>query len=203
MSGGIGEVIANIVSFLFIVGITFFILYVGAKAYNNGHKGWFWVIILSIILTFGFLTPFVALVAYFKTKNVAENYTYSPPSPHNVNGMMGTKFLGASDRLSDHSFTATEWFIFIIPLFPLRSDRVRYTGEENKFSQSTTFYDILGPAPLDTYHILKVYGFVVLSIIIMGIVTVMNASESTGSIILFWLVFIALLIAFNKLFKAK
>ena len=140
-----------------------FPIFVAIKANNNGYKKWAIATIFSIFIGLGL---FIGLLAFFKTKNPSGkniiNDTYRPPSCSAFNGI-GTKFLGASDRLPDGSFVTTQWFTFVeLPLFPVRSDRVKYVGKETKNNISSikenTYYDIVGPANLDKGLIIQIYG---------------------------------------------
>ena len=77
--------------------------------------------------------------------------------PRTFNGI-GTEYIGASDRQADGSFVTTEWFVFFVPLIPLRSYRVQYVGERGSFSQTTELYHIIEQLALDTKQVLRIYG---------------------------------------------
>lgn len=175
-----------------------FPIFVAIKANNNGYKKWALATIFSIFIGLGL---FIGLLAFFKTKNPSGNISindiYTPPSCSSFNGI-GTKFLGASDRLPDGSFVTTQWFTFIeLPLFPIRSDRVKYVGKETterniSSIKEKVYYNIVGPANLDMGLIIKIYGSFAL-VLLLTIIT-----KYPYLILGYWILFMI-----GMVFKAK
>lgn len=74
--------------------------------------------------------------------------------PYRINGI-GTIYIGARDFESDGTFLTTEWFTFIfVPVFPIRSHRVRPAGGNSYYLLQTT-----RPHPR---QVLCAYGFTLL-----------------------------------------
>ena len=96
-----------------------FPIFLASQAGVNGYKRCAWATFLSIFISiFVPLSPLIALLAYFKTKNPSEKAIYKPLSPNSVNGI-GNMFLGVSNRLPDGSFVTTEWGVLLgIPIAP-------------------------------------------------------------------------------------
>lgn len=81
------------------------------------------------------------------------------PMPSQMNGI-GHRFVGASERRDDGSFITTTWFSILVPLIPLRSQRVEYLSgmSFNNGKRSVDNYRIVEQVSLDIKSILKYYG---------------------------------------------
>jgi hypothetical protein len=78
---------------------------------------------------------------------------------------IGTTFIGQSDFRSDGSYVTTQWFCVFIPLFPLRSLRVRDVGPGRwNPLMSSEHYTVLAVTPPNGEQVLLVYGFPILYI---------------------------------------
>lgn len=70
---------------------------------------------------------------------------------------MGTRYYGHADKQPDGSYIATEWIIFLyIPLIPIRSFRLRPTGETTEGFGTNRTFDA-SRVPLYGAHLVKVY----------------------------------------------
>ena len=135
--------------------------------------------------------------------------------PSTFNGI-GTKYVGASHRSEDNSFVTTTWFCILVPLLPLKSERVIYRGKtrEHHFTSSreSAFYTVLQRVKLDTKQILKYYGIWAFLLLFPIITLSLFAPAGTGNYsnfetivglsVILWIAWIFLLVG-NLVFKPK
>ena len=126
--------------------------------------------------------------------------------PGTLNGI-GTQYIGASDRQADGSFVTTEWFVFFVPLIPLRSCRVQYLGEQSSSGKTTNLYNVIEQLSLDTKQVFRIYGVLgglTLAVALLSLFF-LEAGERGASLCIGPAFAMALwiLVGTNLLFKAK
>lgn len=90
-------------------------------------------------------------------------------------GGIGTSFIGERDKRPDGSYVTTEFFVVGIPLFPLRSFRVRPLGDMKVFLNTTSQDFEVTPVPLNWRQVINVYAGCAIAIgILLGVIWYFN-----------------------------
>ena len=123
--------------------------------------------------------------------------------PRTYNGI-GTKYYGASDRQADGSFVTTEWLAVFAPVIPLRSLRVWYLGNQTGFMKgSSQFYNLIGPAPLDTKQVLQLYAMHGVTWAAFILILLSGFAETVGIVFILAAFIFWIWIVPDVIFKAK
>jgi hypothetical protein len=85
------------------------------------------------------------------------------PSYKSFNGF-GTTLLDYRQR-ADGAWEATRWVIAAgLPLVPLATYRIQPQRQENSYGQMSSYFQILGRAPLTPMRVLRVYALVIVGL---------------------------------------
>ncbi|MCK5171293.1 MAG: hypothetical protein KAQ75_15555 [Bacteroidales bacterium] len=158
-----------------------FPIWVAIHAWRKNYRTL--AIILGISYLIPFVTPIIAIIAFFIVKPYNPNWDYIP-NPRSFSGC-GTKLYFASKKSDDGSFVSTQWFtIFFIPIFPIQSYRILIGGETTQFSgvyiSSTTNFYVIENLRIEWVHVLKAYLFVISFIVILiGMIIGLSGTTTT------------------------
>jgi hypothetical protein len=105
------------------------------------------------------------------------------PSFKSFNGC-GTTLLDYR-QLPDGTWEATRWVIIIgLPIVALAAYRIQPTRQENSYGQMSSYFKILGPIPLLTSRILRVYALMLagLAPIVLGSLNSSAVNRTLGGV---------------------
>jgi hypothetical protein len=91
--------------------------------------------------------------------------------PISANGT-GTRFYGERVDPEQEGWVTTQWVtVFYIPIVPLRSLRISFDSSAMGILYHSTNYHVLERLPLQWGQVIRVYGFLVGTLIWFGLVT--------------------------------